>query len=676
MSLFDPITKLSGVGDKRAEALKQLGIENIEDLLTYYPFRYDDFETRLPSQTDDGQKVTFKGIVSSPPVLTHFGYHKSRLSFHLLIAHDNISVSFFNQPWLEERVEVEQEIAVFGTYDAIHASLAGQKIINLAENSLAAVYPSSQAIHAKTIQQLIQKAYSLYADQIEDLIPADLRQLYRLQPRKKQIHDMHFPNDAEEARLARRSAAFEEFFIFQMRLQLLKLSAQEHQGRAVNYDNQVLQDFVERLPYRLTDAQQKVLDEILQDLSAPIHMNRLLQGDVGSGKTIVAGVAMLAAYSAGFQAAIMVPTEILAQQHAINLSNLYESCGLHLRVELLTSGLKAAARRQILQDLQSGEIDIIVGTHALIQPDVHFHNLALAVVDEQHRFGVKQRAALREQGQNPDILAMTATPIPRTLAITAYGEMDVSTIDQLPSGRKRIVTRWVKSNQTDNVFQWVKKQIVAGAQVYVVTPLIEESETLDVQNALLVYDQLQTEMAPYHVALLHGRMSNEDKQQVISDFAANKTQLLVTTTVIEVGVDIKNATIMIILDADRFGLAQLHQLRGRVGRGGKQSYAILISDPKTQYGIDRMTAIESTTDGFQLAEKDLQLRGPGDMIGVKQAGLPEFNVGDPVHDLKMMEIAQQAAIEITRQPHWDSDKDHAGLVKYLSLTMYRYKDFD
>ncbi len=405
-------------------------------------------------------------------------------------------------------------------------------------------------------------------------------------------------------------------------------------------------------------------------------MNRLLQGDVGSGKTVVAAIAMLACYSAGLQAAIMVPTEILAQQHAINLSNLYQSAGLNLRIELLTSGLKAAARRQILADLESGEIDIVVGTHALIQADVHFHNLGLAVIDEQHRFGVKQRARLREQGQNPDILAMTATPIPRTLAITAYGEMDVSTIDQLPNGRRPIITKWVKSNQFDNVFDWVKTQLAAGAQVYVVTPLIEESETLDVQNAVLIYDRLKEELKPYRIGLLHGRLTNDEKQQVINDFSTNRVQVLVTTTVIEVGVDIKNATIMVILDADRFGIAQLHQLRGRVGRGKKQSYAILVSDPKTQYGIDRMEAIVSTNDGFALAEKDLKLRGPGDVIGIKQAGMPEFNVGDPIHDLKMMETAQQSAIEITSQSNWDADKENAELVKYLSLTMYRYKDFD
>ncbi|MDN6900347.1 ATP-dependent DNA helicase RecG [Oenococcus sicerae] len=676
MSLFDLITKLPGVGEKRALVLKQLGIRTIEDLLTYYPYRYDDLASRLPSQTDDGQKVTFKGTISSPALLLRFGYKKSRVSFHLLVGHDNIAVSFFNQPWIKEQIELGQEMAVFGVFDAVHASLSGQKIIHADNDSLAAIYPASQSIHEKTIQQLVAHAYQQYADEIVEIVPADLRQTFRLLPRVQQIHDMHFPDSAQAAKLARRSAAFEEFFLFQMRIQLLKISSAKHQGRQINYDAAVIENFIAQLPYQLTHAQEKVIQEVLSDLKRPLHMNRLLQGDVGSGKTIVAAVAMLASISAGFQAAIMVPTEILAQQHASNLSNLYENAGLHLRVELLTSGLKAAARRQVLQDLENGEIDVIVGTHALIQPDVRFHHLGLAVIDEQHRFGVKQRATLRKQAENPDILAMTATPIPRTLAITAYGEMTISTIDELPQGRQKIITKWVKSNQTDHVFDWIKGQLAKGAQAYVVTPLIEESESLDVQNAELIYDRLKSELLPYRVSLLHGRLTNDEKQQVIDDFSNNKTQVLVTTTVIEVGVDIKNATIMVILDADRFGIAQLHQLRGRVGRGDKQSYAILVSDPKTQYGIDRMEAIAATTDGFVLAEKDLELRGPGDVIGIKQAGMPEFNVGDPIHDLKMMETAQQSAIEITSRENWDTDKNNAGLVKYLSLTMYRYKDFD
>ncbi|MCG4287431.1 ATP-dependent DNA helicase RecG, partial [Lactobacillaceae bacterium KNUT 0156] len=347
------------------------------------------------------------------------------------------------------------------------------------------------------------------------------------------------------------------------------------------------------------------------------------------------------------------------------------------RVELLTGSTKTAARRQILEDVANGEVDILIGTHALIQPDIAFRNLGLAVIDEQHRFGVQQRATLREIGMNPDILAMTATPIPRTLAITAYGEMDVSIIDQLPAGRKQIKTYWLRSNEMEKTIAFIRSQLQEGAQAYVVTPLIEESETLDVQNAEAVYAELSEYFAPtYRVGLLHGRLSNQEKEDVMAAFKANEFQVLVSTTVIEVGVDVPNSTVMLILDADRFGLSQLHQLRGRVGRGSRQSYTFLISDPKTQYGIDRMEAMVATTDGFVLAQKDLELRGAGDILGNRQSGVPEFRVGDPIADLAMMTVAQEEAIEIVAKPDWDKDPELAPLADMLSETMARYRNFD
>ena len=384
---------------------------------------------------------------------------------------------------------------------------------------------------------------------------------------------------------------------------------------------------------------------------------------------------MYAAITAGMQATLMAPTEILAQQHAKTIGNFFDP--EKVRVELLTGSTKAAARRQILEDLENGDIDILIGTHALIQPDIAFRNLGLAVIDEQHRFGVQQRATLREIGMNPDILAMTATPIPRTLAITAYGEMDVSIIDQLPAGRKQIKTYWLRSNEMEKTIAFIKSQLQEGAQAYVVTPLIEESETLDVQNAEAVYAELSEYFAPtYKVGLLHGRLSNQEKEDVMAAFKANEFQVLVSTTVIEVGVDVPNSTVMLILDADRFGLSQLHQLRGRVGRGSRQSYTFLISDPKTQYGIDRMEAMVGTTDGFILAQKDLELRGAGDILGNRQSGVPEFRVGDPVADLAMMTVAQEEAIEIVSKPDWDKDPELAPLADMLSETMARYRNFD
>jgi len=671
----DNVDVLPGVGPKRLDALHELGIFTIEDLIGYFPFRYEDLGERIPSETLDGDKVTFKGIVSTPPVVTRFG-KKNQTRFGLLIEHENIRVTFFNQPWIAQNIDVGQEVAVYGTYNAAKAALTGMKIINASVDALDPIYPSSKKITAKTIRHLIELAWADVRGTLGSLVPQNMRTKYRLLDRNMMIESMHFPSDMAAAKAARRSAAFEEFFVFQMRLQLLKLADKNFAGEGINYDERAIRNFETSLPFKLTAAQTKVISEILQDQKRPRHMNRLLQGDVGSGKTVVAAMAMYAVVTAGMQAAMMAPTEILAQQHALSLTQLFDNAGLSLRVELLTSGLKVAARRHLLEDLENGDIDILVGTHALLQPDVAFHHLGLAVIDEQHRFGVNQRAALRENGVNPDILAMTATPIPRTLSITAYGEMDVSIIDQLPNGRKAIKTTRMGHNQLDNAIAFVKKQIDVGAQAYIVTPLIEESESLDVQNATAMYEAMQLEFPQYQVGLLHGRLSNDEKKTLMADFKANRIQILVATTVIEVGVDVQNATVMLILDADRFGLAQLHQLRGRVGRGSRQSYTILVADPKTDYGTARLDVMVETTDGFILAQRDLELRGSGDILGTKQSGVPEFVVGDPIKDLTMMEIAQQEAITLVSQKNWDKQVDNQTLVDYLSRTMANYRHFD
>lgn len=675
-SLSDSIAVLSGVGPKREKALNNLGIFTIYDLLEYFPFRYDDLAAKIPSQTADGERVTFKGIVSSDPVLVRFGFKKARVTFNMLIEHENIKVAFFNQPWIQNQIEQGQEVGINGTYDANRQSLAAVKLIKADDDALAGIYPASKEVHAKTIHDLIEQASSGYHQYIENLLPAGLQEKYKLIDRLTMLHDMHFPETLEDAKAARRTAAFEEFFLFQMNLQLVKMADTKNHGRAIEFDNQRVQEFISTLPFELTNAQKKVVNEIAFDVKRPIHMNRLLQGDVGSGKTVVAAIIAYAAHTAGMQTAIMAPTEILAQQHAKGFGKFFEDLP-DVRVELITGSTKVKARRQILDDLVNGEIDMIIGTHALIQDDIEFHNLGLAVIDEQHRFGVKQRATLREKGMNLDILAMTATPIPRTLAITAYGEMDVSIIDELPAGRKQIQTRWLKTDAFDQAVDFMKSQIDEGAQAYVVTPLIEESEALDVQNATAIYEDLALHFQPdIKVGLLHGRMKNDEKADVMAKFKANEFQVLVSTTVIEVGVDVPNATVMMILDADRFGLAQLHQLRGRVGRGEKQSYTLLLADPKTQYGKDRMDIMTKTNNGFVLAQKDLELRGQGDILGNKQSGMPDFRVGDPVADLKMLEIAQQEAIYIISDPAWESVQSNAALVQYLSNSMAKYRNLD
>lgn len=665
-ALTDPVGELAGVGPARQKALAELGINTVADLLTYYPFRYDDLQVKAIDEIADQEKVTLKGTVASEPVLVRFGRKKNRLNFRLLIEHDVYMVTFFNQPYLMKQIETGQPMAVYGKWDAKRSSITGMKIINPnnAEEAFGSIYPASKAIKQGTIQKLVKQAYEAYQDIIVDVVPAPLIAKYRLLPRQQMIHDMHFPISQEASTAARRSATYEEFLMFQMQMQVLKRSDHDTDGIAIHYDNALLKAFIKTLPFELTHAQKRVVNEICLDLKSPKHMNRLLQGDVGSGKTIVAAIVMYAAITAGYQAALMAPTEILAEQHANNLARVFAETPVN--VALLTGSTKPAARKTLLAALAAGEINLLIGTHALIQDGVDYANLGLVITDEQHRFGVNQRAAFRQKGGQPDALAMTATPIPRTLAITAYGEMDVSEIDELPAGRQPIQTTWVRSNQANNALAFVRKQLAAGSQVYVVTPLIEESETLDVKNAEALSANLQEYFAPdYTVGLLHGRMKPDEKESVMADFKSGKTQLLVSTTVIEVGVDVKNATVMMIYDADRFGLAQLHQLRGRVGRGEKASYCILVADPKNQQGIERMQIMTETTNGFVLAQKDLELRGSGEVLGVKQSGLPSFKVGDPIADLTVLQVAQQDAHAIVATPSWEQQPENQALAHYL-----------
>ena len=434
------------------------------------------------------------------------------------------------------------------------------------------------------------------------------------------------------------------------------------QGISLAWDPEKLAERKKQLPFELTQAQENSLNEILTDMASPYHMNRLLQGDVGSGKTVVAGLAMYAALSAGKQAALMVPTEILAEQHKESLQNLFPD----LPIALLTGGLKAAEKREVLEEIASGTAQLIVGTHALIQEGVHYQDLGLVIIDEQHRFGVSQRRILREKGQNPDVLMMTATPIPRTLAITAFGDMDVSIIDQMPAGRKEIITRWVKHEQLEVVLDWLVKELGKGSQAYFISPLIEESEALDLKNALALQEELETFFGQRaRVSLLHGKMKSEEKDAIMQAFKEHQVDVLVSTTVIEVGVNVPNATVMVIMDADRFGLSQLHQLRGRVGRGNKQSYAILVANPKTDSGKQRMKIMTETTNGFVLAEEDLKMRGSGEIFGTRQSGIPEFQVADLVEDYPILEEARKVASQIVATPDWREHPDWHLLSLYL-----------
>jgi ATP-dependent DNA helicase RecG len=678
MELADSISVLPGVGPKRAENLQELGIETIEDLLTYYPFRYEDIQEKDLNEIQDQEKVTLKGLVVSEPVVSRFGYKKSRLTFRMMQEHAVINVSFFNQPFLKDKVILSEEIAVYGKWDAKRKALNGMKILASKEEGedFAPIYHVNKKVRQSTLIQLIRQGFSTYKPLIEENLPITLLEKYRLMPRQDAMFAMHFPNNPEESHQAKRRIVFEEFLLFQLKMQGLKKQEKaEKNGLAIQYDVARLKEFTKKLPFELTNAQKKVTNEICRDLMSPQHMQRLLQGDVGSGKTVVAAIALYATMTAGFQGALMVPTEILAQQHMESLNQLFDP--LEVKIALLTSSTKAKERRIILEELANGELDIIVGTHALIQQDVIFHRLGLVITDEQHRFGVNQRKILREKGLKPDVLFMTATPIPRTLAITAFGEMDVSIIDEMPAGRIPIETRWIRPPQLDTVLEWMTKELAAGHQAYIICPLIEESEALDVKNATEIFEHMSAFFAPeYQVGLLHGKMKNQAKEEIMHEFKENRLQVLVSTTVIEVGVNVPNATVMLIMDADRFGLAQLHQLRGRVGRGSEASYCILVANPKNELGVERMKIMTETNNGFVLSERDLELRGPGEVFGARQSGIPQFAVGDIVTDFNVLEVARQEASSIWKIPQWWHLPEYQGLAAKVKPAEEEAQFFD
>ena len=666
-SLTDSVANLKGVGPKRVADLATLGIDTIEDLLTYYPTRYNDFTPTDIESAKDKQKITLQGVVVSEPLLVRYGYRRNRLTFRMQVGKEVVIATFFNQPYIKKQIELNQQVTVMGKWDAPRRQVTGNKLLKEKaddQNEFGAVYAVNKHIRQNVLQSFIRQAYEEYANIIPTYLPETIRQRYRLMDRRQMIRKIHFPQTQATAKAARRTAAYEEFFLFQLRLQAIRRAHRQEDGERILYHNDELKEFIGGLPFELTDAQKRVVNEICRDMRQPYQMNRLLQGDVGSGKTIVAAIAIYAAITAGYQAALMAPTEILAGQHAKKLAKIFE--GTHVQVALLTGSLTAKQHRELLTAMKRGDVNLIVGTHALIQDGVEYANLGLVITDEQHRFGVNQRQQLREKGEHPDVLAMTATPIPRTLAITNYGEMDVSIIDQLPAGRKPIQTKWLQSNQHAAAIHFLREQLKQGAQAYVVSPLIEESAALDVQNATDLYNQLSADLEPaYKVGLLHGRMGTEEKDEAMRQFKSGELQVLVATTVIEVGVDNPNATVMVIYDADRFGLAQLHQLRGRVGRGSRQSYCLLIADPKTDEGKARMKTMVATDDGFKIAEQDLKLRGSGDVLGKKQSGMPEFKVGDPVADLKMLQIARADAGNLLGMSKWDQVDENQPLVLYL-----------
>ena len=664
--LTESVTTIKGIGDKTAEDLALMDIYTIEDLLLHLPYRYDIREIKPLAQLEHDTYVTIVGEVYAPPQVVYG--RKTRTVFNVIVEGATIRVVMFFPLHSAKQLQAGTTVTLTGKWDAHR--------LQITANSFKIGYPKSQKeidslysvkgnITMNRFRSFVKQALSDYGEHISEILPETYLQSYKLPLRKDAVQTLHFPESEYSLKHAKRRFVYEEFLIYQLKMNVYKEKRKKRRkGSAIQIDDAVVEKFMASLPFTLTNSQHRTLMEILQDIKSDNQMYRLLQGDVGSGKTAVATISLYAIAKAGYQGALMVPTEILAEQH---VESLREMLGPDISLALLTSSIKGKERKAILDDLEQQAIDIIIGTHSLIQEEVIFKRLGLVIIDEQHRFGVEQRRKLLEKGNQPDVLHMTATPIPRTLAITAFGDLDISTIDELPSGRKEVLTYVIQENILERLLHFIEKKVHAGEQVYFVSPLIEESEAFDYENAIDLYNKLRHYYdESIEIGLLHGRLKNDEKEEIMKRFVSNDIQILVSTTVIEVGVNVPNATIMVIYDAERFGLSQLHQLRGRVGRGDKQSYCILIAEPKGEVGKERMRIIAETNDGFALAEADLKLRGPGDFFGKKQSGLPEFKVADPIENFRALEVARQDAIRIISEQKLTDDPAYKQLNRLVT----------
>ncbi|MEN9262333.1 MAG: ATP-dependent DNA helicase RecG [Thermostichus sp. HHBFW_bins_43] len=677
LSLGQPLQFLKGIGPKSAEKLAQLGLVTVRDALYYFPRDHVNYsEQVLIRQAQVGETVTVVGRIKSCTCFTS-PKNKSLSIFNLKMADSSGSLTltrfyagrqFTQRGWQESLQRQYPRGAMVAASGLVKKSKFGLTLDNpqievlsdegadirsLKIGKILPIYPLTEGITADLVRKAVQLSLPAVA-LVTDPLPQPLKQTFQLMDLPLALQQIHFPETGEHLAQARRRLVFDEFFYLQLGL-LQRRQRYREQAQAVPRYQPVRGELVDRfyqlLPFQLTAAQQRVIAEILADLRDPLPMNRLVQGDVGSGKTVVAVVALLAAIQSGWQTALMAPTEVLAEQHYRKLVDWFGQ--LHLPVELLTGSTPAAKRREILRQLQTGELPLLVGTHALIQPTVQFQRLGLVIIDEQHRFGVEQRAALQQKGDHPDVLTMTATPIPRTLTLALHGDLDVSQIDELPPGRKPIHTVVARPGDRSQVVRLMEREIAQGRQAYVVLPLIEESEKLvgqghlNLKSALEEHQRLQEKVFPqFRVGLLHGRMSSGEKDAVIQAFRRRELDILVSTTVVEVGVDVPNASVMVIEHAERFGLSQLHQLRGRVGRGSDQSYCVLMTGSKSEDALRRLKVLEQSNDGFFIAEMDLRFRGPGEVMGTRQSGLPDFALASLMDDQEVLELARQAAEQV------------------------------
>jgi ATP-dependent DNA helicase RecG len=672
VSLEQPLSQFAEVGYHKSLLFAKLGLTTVQDLLFYYPRSHIDYSRQITiAHLVAGESVTLMGTVRRCNCFT--SPKNSKLAIFELIIKDHTGQlklnrfyagnRYTNRGWQEKTKQmypVGATVAASGLVkegkygftlenpeiEVLDSS--GSSIESLKIGRVLPVYPLTEGIAADVIRKAVVAALPAL-EELKDPIPANIRSQYSLSKLREALSHIHFPPNPESLAHARRRLVFDEFFFLQLGfLQRRHSQRQQQKSASFNPQGKLIEEFNQIIPFTLTNAQQRVINEILEDLKSSTPMNRLVQGDVGSGKTIVAVFAILAAIQSGYQAALMAPTEVLAEQHYRKLVPWFNL--LRLPVELLTGSSKMSKRRDIHAQLELGELPLLVGTHALIQDKVNFNRLGLVVIDEQHRFGVEQRARLLAKGASPHVLTMTATPIPRTLALTVHGDLDVSQIDELPPGRQPIQTRVLTGKERSSAYELIKREIAQGRQAYVIFPIIEESDKLEARAAVEEHQRLSETIFPYfQIGLLHGRMSSTEKDEALNAFRDNQTQIIVSTTVIEVGVDVPNATVMLIENAERFGLSQLHQLRGRVGRGSHQSYCLLMSNSKALDTQQRLKVLEQSQDGFFISEMDLRLRGPGEVLGSRQSGLPDFALASLVEDQEVLNLAREAAEKLILQ---------------------------